>query len=392
MNETTDEKWLSDEGVMDLKDIQHGKLNIIDAPCGCGKTTFVEKKLWHQALWGDMLYLIDSKNGLEAFKKRGEEKEWKGEIYYKHEGITAMTYATFAMLSIYKPDEWLWDNEYVLIVCDELQSVIQWAKIPGDVNLHKIAIQEIHRRIDIGARVVAISATTKTIRKEFDGKSVDVPIHGTLRKYHIKNTIKYKHLSNILDILPDDQRGVIYASHIDTMVTVYNALNGDRGIPCSTIWSINNPEYKMSEEDLAVRASILTREKIPDNIQVLIINAASQTGINIKSPIDYIVVNSTDEDVVTQAIGRVRHDIDTVYLLTRDSSDFAYLPQTKFDRKWLDIPLYKEDKEALCEELNLKDSRGRPFKWTNVKRSLKFSGYSVHDTHTRNGDYSIISW
>ena len=113
MNETTDEKWLSDEGVMDLKDIQHGKLNIIDAPCGCGKTTFVEKKLWHQALWGDMLYLIDSKNGLEAFKKRGEEKEWKGEIYYKHEGITAMTYATFAMLSIYKPDEWHYGYEKV---------------------------------------------------------------------------------------------------------------------------------------------------------------------------------------------------------------------------------------------------------------------------------------
>lgn len=125
-----EESFLGEDGVILFKEIQYGKLNIITAPCGSGKTTFVEDKLWKEAWWGDLLYLIDSKNGLDAFKARGEQKEYNGEIYYKHKGITAMTYGTFAMLCIHKPDEWLWDGEEALIVCDELQSAIRWSKIP----------------------------------------------------------------------------------------------------------------------------------------------------------------------------------------------------------------------------------------------------------------------
>ena len=125
----TEEYFLSHKGIIDLDEIQYGKLNLIHAPCGSGKTTFVETKLWEESYWGDLLYLIDSRNALEAFKIRGEEKEYNGKIYYKHRGITAMTYATFAALCIYKPDEWLWNDEDALIVCDELQSVIKWSHI-----------------------------------------------------------------------------------------------------------------------------------------------------------------------------------------------------------------------------------------------------------------------
>ena len=87
-----EESFLSKEGIIQFKDIQYGKLNVITAPCGSGKTTFVEKKLWKESWWGDLLYLIDSRNALEAFKVRGEKREYRGEVYYKHEGITAMTY------------------------------------------------------------------------------------------------------------------------------------------------------------------------------------------------------------------------------------------------------------------------------------------------------------
>jgi hypothetical protein len=174
------------------------------------------------------------------------------------------------------------------------------------------------------------------------------------------------------------------------MMEVYNALS-ERDIPCATVWSINNPDHQMTKDDLRVRDTILTKETIPEDIQVLIINAASQTGINIKSPIDYVIVNSTDEDVVTQAIGRVRHDIETAYILTNEKTEYAYIPHSKIV-KWIYMELRKEDKEEICNELNLKDSRGRPFGWTNIKRSLQFSGYSVQDKHTRKGDYSIISY
>ena len=84
----SEEYFLGEEGVILFDEIQYGKLNIINAPCGSGKTTFVEERLWTQAYWGDLLYLIDTRNALEAFKIRGEEKEFNGEIYYKQKGIT----------------------------------------------------------------------------------------------------------------------------------------------------------------------------------------------------------------------------------------------------------------------------------------------------------------
>ena len=152
----SEEYFLGEKGIINLDEIQQGKLNIIHAPCGSGKTTFVEKKLWTEAYWGDLLYLIDSRNALEAFKIRGEQKEYNGKIYYKHRGITAMTYATFAALCIYKPDEWLWNDEGSLIVCDELQSAIKWSHINSneddlwfrkDINLHKTALEELHKRL-----------------------------------------------------------------------------------------------------------------------------------------------------------------------------------------------------------------------------------------------------
>lgn len=188
----SEEYFLGEKGVVNLKEIQWGKLNIITAPCGSGKTTFVEKKLWSEAYWGDLLYLIDSRNALDAFKIRGEEKEYNGKIYYKHRGITAMTYATFAALCIYKSDEWLWNDE-------------------------------------------------------------------NLRDYNSQN--------------------------------------------------------------------------------------------------------------------------------------YTYITHDRLAEKWLDRRLYEEDKALLCEELNIRDERGRLFKWPNVKKSLRFSDFQVTDKQEKNGRrYSIIEW
>lgn len=379
------EHYLSDDGVINVNDIEYGKLNIIDAPCGCGKTSFVENKLWNESWCGDLLYLIDTKNGLEAFKLRGEPKEYNDEIYYKHNGITAMTYACFAMLCIYNPDEWLWNDEGALIVCDELQSIIKWAKIPNkNVNLSEVALNEIHKRIANGARVVAISATTNKIKEAFADEYVDMPIHGELRRYKISHTKYYQNIFNLVDTLPQGKKGLIYVPHVMLMIDIYNVL-AERDISAATIWSMAN-EHKMSEEDLQVRQSILAHDKIPDDIQVLLINAASETGINIKSDIDYVVINTTEADAITQVIGRVRHDIDTVYLLTKDSNNI----EINLDDKWLNKPLYKEDKDELCIEIGLREN-GRLLKWTSVKKYLIHAGYQIQDKKSNSTRFTIIS-
>ena len=397
----TEEYFLSHKGIIDFDEIQYGKLNLIHAPCGSGKTTFVEKKLWEESYWGDLLYLIDSRNALEAFKIRGEEKEYNGKIYYKHRGITAMTYATFAALCIYKPDEWLWNDEDSLIVCDELQSVIKWSHIKNgeddlwfrrDSNLHKTALEELHKRIKAGARVVAITATPDSIENEFKDYFFKVPIHGVLKQYHAEHTFNFQNLSSLATILPADKRGVIYTPHVTQIHKIRDQLQ-KRGIKAVGFWSENNCDHEMNHEEWAVRDSVILKGIIPDDVQVLLINAASETGINITSPVDYIVVNDSNPDTQIQAVGRVRHDVETVYLRDYNSQNKAYISRRHLPDKWLDRRLYDEDKRLLCEELNIRDDRGRLYMWPNVKKSLRFSDFRVTDKQEKNGRrYSIIEW
>ena len=391
----SEEYFLGQEGVILFDEIQHGKLNIINAPCGSGKTTFVEQRLWTQAYWGELLYLIDTRNALEAFRIRGEEKEFNGEKYYKHKGITAMTYGTFAMLCIHKPDEWLWDDEDALIVCDELQSAIKWSKIKQEnnrINLHEVALAELHKRIKTGARIVAITATPSTLKKTFEHEYVNMPIHGKLKHYRAERRQNFRNLKEVLPQLPADKRGIIFTPMIRQFFDIQSEL-AKRGIKADGFWSVNNMDHNMTEEQLEIRRSVVLHGIIPENIQVLLINAASETGINITSPVDYVVVNDSNPDTQVQAVGRVRHDLETIYLRDLSPSKFTYIPYHYIDKKWLNRPLYAEDKNVLCKEVILLDDRGRRYKWPNLKKSLIYSDFKVTDKREKDGRrYTIIEW
>ena len=147
----------------------------------------------------------------------------------------------------------------------------------------------------------------------------------------------------------------------------------------------------MSPEQLALRNKVILHGTIPDDIQVLIINAASETSINIKSPVDYVVVNGSNPDTQIQAVGRVRHDLETVYLRQISPEQHTYIPREFIDKKWLNQPLYAEDKEALARSIIITDARGRRYQWPNIRKSLLYSDFSVTDGRGKDGRrYSII--
>ena len=95
-----------------------------------------------------------------------------------------------------------------------------------------------------------------------------------------------------------------------------------------------------------------------------------------------MIIHNANKDTQTQARGRYRGDIDTVYLKSNDviceeiDSD-AVSP-------FLDRKLAKADKDKLCEAIGFVDSRGRLYKWPTIKRLLVQQGYSV--TEKKSGD------
>jgi hypothetical protein len=201
-----------------------------------------------------------------------------------------------------------------------------------------------------------------------------------------------KNLSSLATVIPADKRGVIYTPHVTQMRSIRDQLQ-KRGINAVGFWSENNFIHEMNDEEWAIRDSVILKGIIPDHVQVLLINAASETGINITSPVDYIVVNDSNPDTQIQAVGRVRHDVDAVYLRDYNSQNYTYISHNRLAAKWIDRRLYEEDKKLLCEELNIRDARGRLYKWPNIKKSLRFSDFRVTDKQEKNGRrYSIIEW
>ena len=389
--------------IIEIKDIVQGKLNLINAPCGCGKTTFAKTKLKSlnpNTLGYEMLYLIDTANGKEQLLRSAgaecRENYWTGKEEWFLPGITIMTYAGYATLHIMAPEHDIWsDDSGALIVCDELQSAIEWSKWGKDENgrnVHEVAINLIKERIkQEDTLVVALSATPSKIKKEFEYCLNEIELHGEPRHYENEHTHYYSNLRLLLEKEVDiGWTGIIYVPHI-TQIQKYQEMLEEKGLTTAAIWSPNNKDHPMTTEQLEVRSHIIEYQSLPSSIDALFINKSCETSISIgtknSSSLNYMIIHSTDQETQIQARGRYRKDLPHLYLLNNEAIDEIFLPKV-----WLNRPLNAEDKKRLCHELEFKDKKnGRVLGWTSVKPLLVANGYRVTDGRTNSSRYSIIS-
>lgn len=391
--------------IVDVGGLEEEKLNLIHAPCGCGKTTFAKTVLknvqdyyndyYYQSMYKrDMLYLIDTAMGKEQLlhSKGAEEMEnfWTGEPYWKLPGITVMTYSGYQTLCEKAPQYNDW-KENSVIVCDELQNEILWSKWEKESDLHTKALGRIaYNVVMTNNLVVALSATPKWIKQEFDFCLYEVPLSGIPRTYENESVIKYNNLQLLLDKLHKGLCGILYVSQIDEMKK-YEAYFLERGFNCAAIWSNNRKDKPMSEKQKKVREYIIQHRELPSDVDVLIINSACATSITIgegektKKPIDFMIVHSADVDLQTQVRGRYRHDLKRLYLHEIEQEDEIVVPA-----KWLFQKLTKKDRDKLCADLGFKDGKGRLLKWPSIKKKLLYNGYIISEERTSKERYVII--
>ena len=375
--------------IVHVDDLKHEQLNLITAPCGAGKTTFCKDvlgKFGIETTLKDGLFLIDTATGKEQLLADGiTYYECDDYVCKKLHDFRVMTYAGFATLCKLAPDKNYWKTE-ALIVCDELQNPCDWAKWTGDgssihadaINLIKDAIKEKTNT------VIAISATPNKIIEEF--KDIyDVPLYGTPRQYETMQTERYKDLRLVLNKIQPGQKGIVYVERISQIKQAMEMLPGS--IKCNAIWSVNNQDHPMTHEQINLRNYIINNRKMPDDIDVLFINKSAETSISINGDIDFMIIHSTDPDTQVQARGRFRSDLKKVYLHD-DSGKY----ELKLHDRWLGIPLDKNGKNNLCDELKLKNHKnGRQLNWTSVKKILIDNGYEVTEKKSGSKRWTIIS-
>ena len=389
----TGTKYLSE--LVDCSALQKGKLNVIKAPTGSGKTYFALQHI--PALTEDavheVVYLIDTINGKEQivrnynaiseYHKWSQEVEAEGMWFAPDNRVVILTYAKFGYLITKYPDFY---QKFQYIICDELHSLLKFQYFSKMPNYHSVARGALELAVKTeAATVIALTATPATIKDAFNAPTVEIPIDQTeLKQYEVKETVGYTSLDSVLSQIDVGTVGLCYISRIHNMIA-FQQKAMEVGFSPVCIWSINNADYKMTAEQLEARRSILEEWVIPPQYDLLIINSSSETSLKIKSPVDYVIVNSSNPDTQVQVRGRVNGDLQTLYLPT------VGVPVVKVPSDFLGKQLFRADKDALLKILNLRNpSNNRPYGWTTVKDILIDNDYTISDGRSGNLRYSII--
>ena len=98
---------------------------------------------------------------------------------------------------------------------------------------------------------------------------------------------------------------LIYATQIKTC-NKYKEMLTNSGYKVENLCT----ERKMNEEQILLKKYLIEHEEYPDDLDVLIINKAYDTGWDLKDKgIKTIIIDSTNPTIQTQVRNRCRHDI-----------------------------------------------------------------------------------
>lgn len=385
-------KYLSE--LVDCSALQKGQLNVIKAPTGSGKTYFALNyipSLTNDALH-NVVYLIDTINGKEQivrnYNATSEYYGWSKEVesggmwFEPDNRVVVITYAKFGVL--FERNIEFYKN-FSYIICDEIHSLLRFQNYSKKPNYHSIARQVLEQAVkQKSGIVIALTATPDTIKNQFNAPSAEIAINQEeLIQYDIKQVEGYTNPITVLSKVDVGTVGLCYFSRIHQMIEFEQEAK-QMGFSPISIWSINNKDHPMNDEQLEARRSILESWTIPPQYDLLIINSSSETSLKIKSKVDYVIVHSSNPDTQVQVRGRINSDLMTLYLPVEGVSEIV-VPS-----EYLGKRLFQGDKQALAEALNLRNTNNRPYRWPTVKNLLIESDYSVIEARQGNLRYVVI--
>ncbi|BBF43165.1 hypothetical protein lbkm_1851 [Lachnospiraceae bacterium KM106-2] len=396
-----------------------GYINLVVSPVGSGKTYFIFNEILKEKNLNKVVYLCDTSNLKEATirdkvysesvkiydtfdsENLGAEIGFGKSIRSYGRLVTVMTYAQFAKLLKKDPECY---SDIDTFICDEAHNLIKYMQRYDDhENKTYGSVLKYLLTVKSEKSVVMLTATHERIEKNYEIKGEDLMIfrldqHSDIKRLSEKRICKFNGYQSISQYLKAydgfkyGKKAVVYTDRIATIENLISTCEKN-GLKAVGIWSLKNENHTMSGEALVTRESIISEGIIPDGINVLIINASYETGINIYDKnIEIVIVNSTDPDTQIQARGRVRKDIEMLLIKSSTGKEQCGL---RLDEKWLNRALTKEDKKELANELELKRN-GKLLKWTSISEILRDNGYLITATKpTINGERvncHIITW
>ena len=398
-------KYLSE--IVENEKPEFGSNNLILAPVGSGKSHLIENLLIPDDYDKKVIYLTSNsalKDSIcpndnhirKVLADKGESvrfftTENKSKFGDAKYSVHVMTYAEFGG-RIHPPHQTFTDD-VGLIFCDEIHSLPRYFSYDGDYKLFMALnwILRKHEDIDIyyfTATKDSIDEFKSKNKGYFDGvKTFDYLNHPNIRKYIAKTTYYVSHINQLrphfkarLESFSYDGSKILAFTRLIENQEKLKRIAEEEGFKPIALWSVNNKDNEMTDEQLRVREYILNTGYIPEPYNVLIINGAMQEGWNLyDDKVSLAILDTVDVTEQIQALGRIRRDIDFVIKKTSDKS--LMTASMIIDEGYLNRSLTKSDKQSLSKSLNILDSQGRVRGWTTVKKLIESAGYNIVDTY-----------
>ena len=389
--------------------LKKGRINIIEAPVSAGKTHFALNLLPEWAgCPNKILYLIDTTNGelriqrniltvcrqTYSFYDYGKHHTWGEYSEEAENNMPVMTYAGFGSEVRNNSRDFHW-HDFDFIICDEMQNLVKYQNYKeGTKNVE--AAEDALRKIakEGKTKIIALSATPRQIRERFPDIYYDVPFNRSdLFQLETFHEIPYSGSAEEIILRHKGQTGILYTTEIKDMKTYIDFANSN-GIRANGFWSIHS-DVPMEKEQHDLRHTILENEVIPPSIDLLVINAASETCIKIqgeKRKVDFIIVHYKNEEVKTQVRGRYHGDLDYFYYHDTDAANHYKVRQITFPEHLLNVRLYSDQWPDLCDAVRLRKEHGGSYSMPTIAKYLNENGYCVvkKKDSKRNGRYYYL--
>ena len=380
--------------------LKKGRINIIDAGVSAGKTYFALTTIPKWTSPEKILYLIDTTNGemriqrniltqaigreSYSFFNYNTKKTW-GE--QKPTGrMPVMTYSGFGSeIRNNNPAFNYFDYDY--IICDEMQNLVDYQRFK-DKSKNLETAEDTLRAIaaEGSTTIIAMSATPQKIRERFGTLCYEVPFdRSELCTLCTSACVPYSNgVENVLMGLKG-KTGILFTTNVRDMRYIIDYANSI-GIRASGFWSTSartQKDYPHTQEQIDLREAVLEKETIPDNVDLLVINRASETCIKIqanKRKVDYMIVNNRNEEIQIQVRGRYHGDLAEFYYHDVAAAKLYQISKTKIPGYYFGKRLYAEEQQELFRVLNLRKPDGTLYGKDTIWQVLSQCGYKVSES------------
>lgn len=437
--------WLNEAMREMNKKFDDSVLNIINSSAGSGKSTFVFEEFLRDSITyvnglknnyidnlDRVLYVCDTtmlkssilketegitkileKNDLkQAMKTKSLENILEGDVGY----IKVITYSTLGFLLNNKPSRTILLDYYDCIIMDEIHNLIKFSfKFDTETNKpYGIILQWLPTMLSKNdLLILALTATPYSIYYPLQKLDVmyrtifnDIELK-RIRKYENETHFKCKHSINYIKtiginydwIKKKDYKVLIY-TNTKSVAENYKQQLMSYGYNVEWLCSTNNKtdnETTMNKNQLELRDYLLSTGMLPDNLDILIINGAYETGWNLyDDKVQWVLVDSIKYDTQIQARNRVRHDVKV--LITKEVVDstgeimefdqykniyqsgeyIGVIVLAKFiEDKYINIKLSREDKDYLVKKYAIVWHDKHKATWQTFKYDLERADYKV---------------